>query len=228
MGALSALDIALWDIMGKYFGVPVHQLLGGKTRDRARVYYHVFGSTREELIDGVKGAKAEGFTAVGHLTPFLDEDRELPYFKTHASKIRDAIDTVGMYRDAVGDSVDLCIEIHRRLTPAEAVVLARGIEDFHPYFYEDPILPENFDAMGLVANNISVPIATGERLHSIHEFQMLLSRGAVQYVRQSSWTGEHGCMSANSCSHPQFCNSRISSRRVGTSEKRNSKQTFGA
>ena len=183
MGALSALDIALWDIMGKYFGVPVHQLLGGKTRDRARVYYHVFGSTREELIDGVKGAKAEGFTAVGHLTPFLDEDRELPYFKTHASKIRDAIDTVGMYRDAVGDSVDLCIEIHRRLTPAEAVVLARGIEDFHPYFYEDPILPENFDAMGLVANNISVPIATGERLHSIHEFQMLLSRGAVQYVR---------------------------------------------
>ena len=183
MGALSAIDIALWDIMGKYFGVPVHQLLGGKTRDRARVYYHVFGSTKEELIDGVKNAKAEGFTAVGHLTPFLDEDRELPYFKTHASKIRDAIDTVGMYRDAVGNSVDLCIEIHRRLTPAEAVVLARGIEDFHPYFYEDPILPENFDAMGLVANNISVPIATGERLHSIHEFQMLLSRGAVQYVR---------------------------------------------
>ena len=183
MGALSAIDIALWDIMGKYFGVPVNQLLGGKTRDRARVYYHVFGSTKEELIDGVKNAKAEGFTAVGHLTPFLDEDRELPYFKTHASKIRDAIDTVGMYRDAVGNSVDLCIEIHRRLTPAEAVVLARGIEDFHPYFYEDPILPENFDAMGLVANNISVPIATGERLHSIHEFQMLLSRGAVQYVR---------------------------------------------
>jgi len=183
MGALSAIDIALWDIMGKYFGVPVHQLLGGKTRERARVYYHVFGSTKEELVHGVREAKEEGFTAVGHLTPFLDEDREVPYFKTHASKIRDAIDTVGMYRDAVGDSVDLCIEIHRRLTPAEAVVLARGIEDFHPYFYEDPILPENFDAMGLVANNISVPIATGERLHSIHEFQMLLSRGAVQYVR---------------------------------------------
>tara|TARA_Y100001934_G_scaffold152366_1_gene182749 strand:- start:4025 stop:5233 length:1209 start_codon:yes stop_codon:yes gene_type:complete len=183
MGALSAIDIALWDIMGKYFGVPVHQLLGGKTRERARVYYHVFGSTKEELVHGVREAKKEGFTAVGHLTPFLDEDREVPYFKTHASKIRDAIDTVGMYRDAVGDSVDLCIEIHRRLTPAEAVVLARGIEDFHPYFYEDPILPENFDAMGLVANNISVPIATGERLHSIHEFQMLLSRGAVQYVR---------------------------------------------
>src|SRR5262249_49480322 len=75
------------------------------------------------------------------------------------------------------------IEIHRRLTPAEAVVLARGIERFHPYFYEDPILPDNFDAMGLVAEKIHVPIATGERLPSIWEFQALLARGAVQDVR---------------------------------------------
>ena len=183
MGAISAIDIALWDIMGKYFEVPVYQLLGGKTRDLARVYYHVFGSTKEDLITGVKEAKALGFTAVGHLTPFLDEDRNIPYFKTHANKIQDAIDTVGEYRDAVGNDVDLCIEIHRQLTPAEAIVLAKGIAQFNPMFYEDPILPENFDAMELVANNISIPIATGERLHSIHEFEMLLKRGAVQYVR---------------------------------------------
>jgi galactonate dehydratase len=183
MGALSAIDIALWDIMGKHFGVPVYQLLGGKVRDKARVYYHVFGDTKEKLINGVKDAKAKGFTAVGHLTPFLDEDREIPYFKTHVDKMRDAIETVGAYRDAVGNDVDLCIEIHRRLTPTEAIVLARGIEEFHPFFYEDPILPENFDAMGLVAQHIAIPIATGERLHSIHEFEMLLKRGAVQYVR---------------------------------------------
>ena len=183
MGAISALDIALWDIAGKHFGVPVYQLMGGKTRDKARVYYHVFGDTKEKLIQGVKDAKAKGFTAVGHLTPFLDESKDVPYFKTHVDKIRDAIETVGAYREAVGDSVDLCIEIHRRLTPAEAIALARGIEQYHPLFYEDPILPENFDAMGLVANQISIPIATGERLHSIHEFEMLLKRGAVQYVR---------------------------------------------
>ena len=183
MGAISAIDIALWDIAGKNFGVPVYQLLGGKTRDKARVYYHVMGDTKEKLIQGVKDAKAQGFTAVGHLTPFLDEDRDMPYFKTHVDKIRDAIDTVGAYRDAVGNDVDLCIEIHRRLTPAEAIVLARGIEEFHPYFYEDPILPDNFDAMELVANHIAIPIATGERLHTIHEFEMLLKRGAVQYVR---------------------------------------------
>ena len=183
MGAISAIDIALWDIAGKHFGVPVYQLLGGKTRDKARVYYHVFGDTKEKLIQGVKDAKSQGFTAVGHLTPFLDENPDVPFFKTHADKIRDAIETVGAYRDAVGNDVDLCIEIHRRLSPAEAIALGRGIEEFHPFFYEDPILPDNFDAMELVANNISIPIATGERLHSIHEFEMLLKRGAVQYVR---------------------------------------------
>ena len=151
MGALSAVDIALWDIAGKHFGVPVHQLLGGKCRDRARVYYHVMGSTKEELIQGCIDAKARGFTAVGHLTPFLDEPPDRPYFKTHADKMADAIDTVRRYREAVGNDVDLCIEIHRRLTPAEAVVLGRGIEPYHPFFYEDPILPDNLDEMAQVA-----------------------------------------------------------------------------
>ena len=183
MGALSALDIALWDIAGKHFGVPVYQLMGGKTRDKARVYYHVIGDTREKLVDDVRAAREAGFTAVGHLTPFLDEDLSIPYFKTHVDKMRDAINAVAAYREAAGDQVDLCIEIHRRLTPAESITLARGIEPYHPLFYEDPILPDNFDAMGLVADRIGVPIATGERLHSIHEFEMLLRRGAVQYVR---------------------------------------------
>jgi galactonate dehydratase len=183
MGALSAIDIALWDIAGKHLGVPCYQLLGGKCRDKARVYGHVFGQTKEELVQGCVEAKKKGFTAIGHLTPFLDESAGKPFFKTHADKMRDAIDTVGRYREAVGNEVDLCIEIHRRLTPAEAVVLARGIEEFHPFFYEDPILPDNFDAMALVAQNIHIPIATGERLHTIYEFEMLLRRGAVQYVR---------------------------------------------
>ena len=109
--------------------------------------------------------------------------RDRPYFKTHADKMDDAIDTVRRYREAVGNEVDLCIEIHRRLTPAEAVVLGRGIEPYHPFFYEDPILPDNLDEMALVAERINVPVATGERLHSIWEFQALLQRGAVQYVR---------------------------------------------
>ena len=183
MGALSAIDIALWDIAGKHFGVPVHQLLGGACRSKARAYLHVFGETTEELVRGCRDAKAQGFTAVGHLTPFLDEPPDRPYFETHAEKMRRAIDRVGAYREAVGDSVDLCIEIHRRLSPAEAVVLGRGIEQYHPLFYEDPIRPDNLDSMALVASQVPIPIATGERLHTIEEFAMLLARGAVQYVR---------------------------------------------
>jgi galactonate dehydratase len=183
MGALSAIDIALWDIAGKHFGVPVYQLLGGMTRNKARVYYHVITDTIEGLVAGCVEARARGFTAVGHLSPFADEPRSQPYFKTHAAKMGEAIDAVRQFREAVGDDVDLCIEIHRRLTPAEAIVLARGIEPYHPLFYEDPILPDNFDAMGLVAENIHIPIATGERLHTIQEFEMLLRRGAVQFVR---------------------------------------------
>ena len=183
MGALSAIDLALWDIAGKHFDVPCYQLLGGKVRDKARVYYHVFGETKEELIQGCIEARDQGFTAVGHLTPFLDEPRDQPYFETHAAKMHEAIETVARYRYAVGDEVDLCIEIHRRLSPAEAIVLARGIEPYRPFFYEDPILPDNLDAMGLVAERIHIPIATGERLHTIQEFEMLLRRGGVQYVR---------------------------------------------
>ena len=183
MGALSAVDIALWDIAGKHLGVPAYQLLGGKVRDKARVYYHVFGETKEELIAGCVSAKEQGFTAVGHLTPFLDDSRDIPYFKTHVDMIEDAIETVGAYRQAVGRDVDLCIEIHRRLTPSEAIVLGRGIEPYHPFFYEDPVTPDNLDEMALVASKIGIPIATGERLHSIWEFQALLQRGAAQFVR---------------------------------------------
>jgi len=183
MGALSAIDIALWDIAGKHFGVPVYQLLGGKCREKARVYGHVYGRTKEELVRGCVNAKAKGYTAVGHLTPFLDEPRGVPYYKTHSDKIHDAVETVRAYREAVGDEVDLCIEIHRRMDPAEAIVLARGIEAFRPYFLEDPIRPDNFDAMAEVAQKIHIPIATGERIHTIYEFEMLLARNAVQYVR---------------------------------------------
>ena len=183
MGALSAIDVALWDIAGKHFGVPVYQLLGGKCRDKARVYGHVYGRTKEELVRGCVSAKAKGYTAVGHLTPFLDEPRGVPYYKTHSDKIHDAVETVQAYREAVGDGVDLCIEIHRRMDPAEAIVLARGIESFRPYFLEDPIRPDNFDAMAEVAQKIHIPIATGERIHTIYEFEMLLARNAVQYVR---------------------------------------------
>ena len=181
--AISAIDIALWDIKGKALGQPVHVLLGGPARTKARVYAHVYGQTIETVLEECQAKKDAGFTALGHLNPFLDEGEDQAYFKPHVKKMRDAIDNVRRMRETVGDEVDLNIELHRRLTPAEAVVFARGIEQYHPMYIEDPIRPEGPDAMARVAAKIHVPIATGERFSTIYEFQALMARGGVEYAR---------------------------------------------
>jgi len=182
-GAVSAIDIALWDIKGKMHNVPVYELLGGQMRHKARIYGHVKGRTIESLVKEAKRLKAEGFTALGHLNPLLDEDEAEPYYRPHALKIRQAIDNVRQLREAVGPEVDLCIEIHRRMTPPEAVALGRGIEQFTPMFFEDPLRPNSFDAMAWVADHIPIPVATGERFTSLYQFQTLLTRHAVAYLR---------------------------------------------
>ncbi len=183
MAAISAIDIALWDIKGKSLGVPVYELLGGKVRNQVRVYVHVKGETIEEQVARCLEAKKQGFTAVGHLNPFLDENRDIPYFKPHARKMAEAVDSVRQYREALGNDVDLCIEIHRRLTPPEAITFGLAIEPFYPFFYEDPIPPDSIDAMAEVAQKIKIPVATGERLIYLSEFQMLMERRAAQYLR---------------------------------------------
>jgi galactonate dehydratase len=182
-GAIAAIDIALWDIKGKLYGVPVYELLGGKMRNKARLYGHVKGRSIDKLVEESKRLKAEGFTALGHLNPMLDEDEKQPYFKTHAAKVEEAIDNVRQLREAVGKDVDLCIEIHRRMTPPEAIARGRGIEKYTPMFFEDPLRPNSFDAMAWVADHIPIPVATGERFISIYQFQTLLTRHAVQYLR---------------------------------------------
>ena len=182
-GAASAIDIALWDIKGKIHNVPVYELLGGKMRHKARLYGHVKGRTADSLVAEAKRLKAEGFTALGHLNPLLDEDEATPWYKPHVARIEEAIDIVRRLREAVGTEVDLCIEIHRRLTPPEAIALGRGIEKYTPMFFEDPLRPNSFDAMAWVADHIPIPVATGERFHSLYQFQTLLTRHAVQYLR---------------------------------------------
>ncbi len=179
MGAISAIDLALWDIAGKHFNVPCYQLLGGRVRDWARVYYHVIYNSHDELVEGCRRAKGMGFSAVGHLSPFIPESFDM----SHSKMMKDAADRVGEYREAVGDDVDLCIEIHRELHPAQAIVLGNLIEQYRPMFLEDPVPPDNFDAMARVARNIKIPIATGERLLTIQEFEMLLRREAAEYIR---------------------------------------------
>jgi len=182
-GAISAIDIALWDIKGKSLNVPIYELLGGAVRQTARLYAHVKGSTIEKLVAQAVAMKDKGFTAIGHLNPMLDEDTSQPYYKSHAQKMEDIINNVRLLREAVGPSVDLCVELHRRLTVAEAMTVGRGIEPYHPMFFEDPIAPANIDAMAWLADHVPVPIATGERFISLHQFQTLLARRGVEFLR---------------------------------------------
>lgn len=178
-GGLSAIDIALWDIKGKRLGVPIYDLMGGKTRDRVRCYMHVGGATLDDLVnDAVAKAKA-GFTAV-RFTPFPPE---FWLHKSYEEWADEAVRRVGAVREAVGHSVDVCVEIHRQMNPAESISLGRRLEQFHPYFYEDPMLPDSPAIMGDVQDHCDLPIATGERFTTIFEFQQLLEARACAYVR---------------------------------------------
>lgn len=185
MGALSAVDIALWDIAGKAYGVPVYKLLGGRCRDKVRVYNHTAGRTEEELVENAIRGVEEGYTALGHLNPYLDEPRTSPYRDGNAAMLYKAERRIAKIREAVGQEVDLCLELHRRLEPGLAVQLSARLEPYNPMFLEDPIRPDNFDAMAETAKKCRIPIATGERIHTVHEFEMLLTRGACSYVRAS-------------------------------------------
>ena len=185
MGAISAIDIALYDIAGKFFHVPVYKLLGGKCRDKVRVYNHTAGRTEEELIASAIRGVEEGYTALGHLNPYLDEPRTQPYSDGNAAMLYKAERRIAKIREAVGEEIDLCLELHRRLEPGLAVQLSARLEPFNPMFLEDPIRPDNFEEMGNLARQCRIPIATGERIHTVHEFEQLLGQNACSYVRAS-------------------------------------------
>ena len=150
-----------------------------------RVYGHVSGRTSEEQVEHALALKEAGYTAVGHLNPFLDEPLSEPCQDTPARILSKGEERVAKVREAIGDDIDLCLELHRRLEPGTAIQFASKLERYNPMFLEDPVRPDNFDSMARVAAATRIPIATGERIHNIFEFQMLLERGACSYVRAS-------------------------------------------
>ena len=183
MSAISAIDIALWDIKGKALGVPVYQLLGGKTRDKVRVYassMRPIRTTAEGLAADCVKLKEQGFTAAKLFVGDSDVDESNDFY---SNKITRLANKVAASREAVGDDFDLIVEVHRGLNFAEAVTFAREIEQYRPMVLEDPIPPDDPDAMGELARRINIPIATGERFIQYQEFQTLLTRNAAVYVR---------------------------------------------
>ena len=176
--ALSAIDIALWDILGISVGKSVAQLLGGKVRDKVRVFASVVGGSPEERAESARQQVAQGYTSL----------RTLPFFQgwegqTPSKYIGDVVKIVAAIRDAVGDEIDLGLEIHRNLDPGEAVVLANELYPFRILYYEDPVAPESLEALRYVARHVNIPIATGERCHTLHQFKELLDTGTVSMIR---------------------------------------------
>jgi galactonate dehydratase len=177
-GALSAIDIALWDLKGKYFNAPIWQLLGGKCRKKVRVYMHINGVSEEELVKDAEEKIRQGFIAV-RFRPFAPDAQKL----THSALIKTTISRVRAIREAVGDNVDILIDVHNQLTPTEAIVLGMKLEKYNLLFIEDPTKQDSAEAMAYVAANCQVPVATGERLHTLFEFKDFLHSRACAYIR---------------------------------------------
>ena len=185
MSAISAIDIALWDIKGKALGVPVYELLGGKTREKVRVYASVMtkASDNATLVEGYRKLQDQGFSAAkifvnGPIAPTKDGKGEF-----FASRIESELEKVRLCREAVGPDFDFVLEVHRGMTVPEAVAFGRAVEPYRPMVLEDPVPPDNVDSMAEVASKIGVPIATGERYIDLREFQVLMSRHAASYIR---------------------------------------------
>ena len=177
-GAIAAVDIALWDIKGKQFQAPVWQLLGGRVRDRIRLHLLMGGRDPEDARKRAVEAREEGFTAV-KLDPLPDGFHSM----TLSRMISDTRDMVAAVREGAGLDVDVILEIHRKLTPMTAVALAEALVEFRPMFYEDPIQIDSVISQGEIARRTTIPVANGERMHSIWEFRELLTHGGPQYVR---------------------------------------------
>jgi galactonate dehydratase len=184
MAAIAGIDQALWDLKARALGVPLYELLGGRVRDRVRVYEHVETRLRdfdrqkpESFAEAALQCVADGFDALKiYPIPFKGrlEGRRA---------VRRAEEVVAAVRDAVGEQVDLMVDLHGRTFPALAVQFAKALEPYELMFLEEPCQPESVSALAEIARSTTIPIATGERLATRWEFARLLEAGACSIVQ---------------------------------------------
>jgi galactonate dehydratase len=186
MSAISGIEQACWDILGKSLGVPVYRLLGGAVRERVRMYTHLGGGEMKAvyetfdagpLIDLAKKVIEQGYTAVKVVfVPYSEPLMGIPPVKKLES-------LMGRLREAVGDQIDIMIDFHGRTYPAMAVSYIRALEPFRPFFCEEPVPPENVAALAEVKRAVNAPIATGERLVTRHQFREVFERQACHVIQ---------------------------------------------
>jgi galactonate dehydratase len=186
--AISGIDIALWDILGKSLGVPCHKLWGGPVRDQVRLYCHLGGGKMEDFYqtspadaqrfaDLAQRAVEDGFTAFKTMavpeTMPLEGQRPVNY----------AAKCVAAMRDAVGDDIDIMVDCHARPSPRMGLLFAKALEPFNLYWFEEPCWPESIDGIAEIQRAVKTPIATGERMISQHAFRELLEKRACSVLQ---------------------------------------------
>lgn len=184
MSAISGIEMALWDIKGKALGVPVYDLMGGAVREKIRMYTHVKaiaikgGNTVDEMCALAKkrladwGMTALKYSIIAPISPIIGKAEMKPHIERFAA-----------VRETIGDDVDLAIDFHGRVTPANAPRLIDALAPYHPLFVEEPVLPDNVDEMVDIAKRTNVPIAAGERLFTRWGYRELIEKQAVRVLQ---------------------------------------------
>jgi galactonate dehydratase len=184
--AISAIDIALWDIKGKALKMPVYKLLGGPVRDKVVCYPHTQGHNNKELLENCKKAVSEGWKFVRWGQPETAgvlEYRGADGRLEPMDSIRIAEEQVAMVREAVGPSIQICLDVHTRLDTAMVIMMCKALEPYKPFFIEDPIRSENPASYHTLARHISLPIAAGEQWASKWPFREVIEEELINYAR---------------------------------------------
>lgn len=186
--AISGIDIALWDILGKIHGVPCHELWGGRVRDYIRLYCHLGGGKMEDFYNTrpddanrfgelAQRAVADGFTAFKSMA--VPETAPLEGLQP----VHYAEACVAAMREAVGDEIDIMVDCHARPSPRMGMLFAKALEPYGLYFFEEPCWPECVDDIALIQRSVKTPIASGERLTGVHAFRDMLEKRAVSVIQ---------------------------------------------
>ena len=175
--AMSGVEQALWDIKGKALGVPIYELLGGAARDRMRIYCWVGGDRPADIGEQVRAQKALGMTAVK-----MNATEEL-HFIDSFGKVEAAVARLAAAREAGGTDFGIGIDFHGRVHKSMAKILAKEMEPYHPMFIEEPVLPENNEALREIARHTTIPIAVGERMYTRWGFKQLFADGYADIVQ---------------------------------------------
>ncbi|MFN3172242.1 MAG: galactonate dehydratase [Hyphomicrobiales bacterium] len=176
MSAISGLDMALWDIKGKYHNAPVHALLGGKVRDTIRTYRWIGGDRPDNLIEEAEALIAQGYNAVK-----LNACAELRIVDTHA-KLDQIVAKLFALREAVGNKLDISLDFHGRVHVPMARQLIAELEPMRPMFIEDAVVSQQVDAMADLASATAIPLVIGERLHSRYDFKQVFEKRAANII----------------------------------------------